>query len=195
MITLSSHGPYDLVGPHYAAPRFDGIKDRLLRDYLASMSYVDLALEEFVTRLGDVSRPYIFIVGDHAPYLNEGCCRETGLTPYFPAWAKLGRRETSFVPLLVRTPDGAARRENRLAAGFLDLAVTILEASRAPYSVRSFGQNLLAGTVTDDEIPWRDGSHRRRRAVPHGPIGAPARMIFRPAAAGPAGFTCRLKIR
>ena len=65
IITMSSHEPFQLVQQYYHNELYDDIKNREIKGYLNSFSYVDYILNDFVTFVRNNFRnTYIFIYGD-----------------------------------------------------------------------------------------------------------------------------------
>lgn len=154
VITMSSHEPFDSVYHYYRDPRFEGVRDKTVKNYFNSMSYVDKSLEAFVQEIragyGDT---FIIITGDHAPNILKDEYRQASFND--------DNRFFEFVPLMIITPEGSAYRESSKAASFLDIAPTVLEASGAGGSLRTNGKNLLDRAEAGGPIPYRGGAFDR----------------------------------
>lgn len=154
VITMSSHEPFDSVRNYYANSLFDDIRDRDVKDYFNSMSYVDRSLKDFISKLQtDFENTYILIIGDHAPNIEKEGYRQASFT--------LDNRFFEFVPLIVITPDGKPYVESSKAASFLDLAPTIIKSSGTGGSIRTSGSNLLEPVDKAGSIPYRGKSFDR----------------------------------
>jgi lipoteichoic acid synthase len=139
IITMSSHGPYTNVMRYYAPPFPRGGMSEIEYRYLASMSYVDRELERAVASLEAAGAGTVIIFGDHPDYYVEGRDRA-----FARAKVKRDGATREYVPLFIIAPGEAPRREAARAASLLDIAPTVLAASGARGSIRSFGENLLA---------------------------------------------------
>jgi hypothetical protein len=126
--TMSSHEPFIFVWDYYRNALYFDIKSKAVRNYFNSLSYVDGALNDFVTFVkNNFNDTYIFIYGDHNAY-----------TLYDPV-----EFQNHGVPLFIITPDNVKYRENEEVASLLDLASTILYASGIDFEIRARGDNLL----------------------------------------------------
>jgi lipoteichoic acid synthase len=52
-ITMSSHGPFTNASNYYNEPGYEDIKNKKIRNYYNSISYVDMALEKFVADVNE----------------------------------------------------------------------------------------------------------------------------------------------
>lgn len=65
LITLSSHSPFNMIGPEDYSIAFDG-STSLSANYFSSMRYVDEAIEKFVTTMREGDPEIVFLIyGDH----------------------------------------------------------------------------------------------------------------------------------
>ena len=136
IITMSSHASFTNARHYYNNEDYDDIKDTLVKNYFNSVSYVDATLENFVNFIKkNIPNTYIFIFGDHRPAINKPVYSDASL--FFSS------EHFEFVPLFILTPDNLVYEENSKVTCFLDLAPTILEACGVPYSIHSYGYNLL----------------------------------------------------
>ncbi|NLI76726.1 MAG: LTA synthase family protein [Candidatus Riflebacteria bacterium] len=154
VITMSSHTPFDFPNrypPTYRhalpADLFADVEPLLVRNYFRSMAYVDACLGEFVAGF-DRRSTVIAIFGDHSFPID---------TPVYRARRFVrDERLLDFVPLLLLVPGAAPRTETELAAGFLDLAPTLLNAARVPFRLRSDGVDLAdPAAMARTTIPYR----------------------------------------
>jgi lipoteichoic acid synthase len=154
VITMSSHEPFTLPRSYYQNNSFSDIPNERTRDYFNAVSYVDCEVGEFVRTIRTL-RPntYIFIMGDHTPVIAKGVYKRASFT--------YDARQFEFVPCFIITPDSVAFKENRCAASFVDIAPTILTATRAPYSIRTSGLNLLARPIPNTTIQYRGAVYLR----------------------------------
>ncbi|MFC1503801.1 LTA synthase family protein [Spirochaetota bacterium] len=154
IITMSSHIPFTTVSDYYTDPYFETVKKKSARDYFNSMAYLDKQIEKFIKDIKH-DNTYIFIYGDHAS------CASTIPGIYSQSKYKRGADAFEFVPLLIITPEKRGYTEKRLAASFLDLGITILEAAGVPYEIRTKGENLLSYPIKDNDIPFKSKNYKR----------------------------------
>lgn len=157
IITMSSHIPYTNVSHYYNNNAYDGIPEEMARNYYNSMSYVDKAMEDFIKSVREeYDNAYIFIFGDHRSKVDSS-------NIFKQASVKIDDKLYEFVPLFIITPDGMKYREEKMAASFLDVGITILNASGIKYSIKSFGTDLLKpGGGNESKIPYRGLQWDRR---------------------------------
>jgi phosphoglycerol transferase MdoB-like AlkP superfamily enzyme len=96
---------------------------------------------------------YILIYGDHTPAIPRGEFHQASL--------KYNSTYFEYVPLFLITPDNAIKFENRYATTFLDVAPTILAASKGAYHLHTFGESLLDTMYSKSKIPFRGVSYTR----------------------------------
>ncbi|HEX3028413.1 MAG TPA: sulfatase-like hydrolase/transferase [Clostridia bacterium] len=155
-ITMSSHGNFTLVNGFYDNKAYDDVKDKEIRDYLNSMSYVDKQLKSYVTKIqSEFKNTYIFIWGDHTPGVGNN------INTFKMSSMTYDKKYFEFVPMIIVTPDQKNYQENKKVASFLDVAPTLLNASGLPYSYRSDGMNLLDPNAQLDPIPYKGGTYDR----------------------------------
>jgi lipoteichoic acid synthase len=154
IITMSSHEPFTLTHPYYRNNSFGDLGNERTRDYFNAVSYVDREVGEFV-RMVRALRPntYIFILGDHTPVIARDVYKRAFYTD--------NGRQFEFVPFFIITPDSLAFREDRCAASFVDVAPTVLAASKVPFSIRSNGHNLLSRPLANTVVEYRGGAFLR----------------------------------
>jgi len=153
-ITMTSHGPFTNAANYYENPLFDDVSKKRVRNYYNSIAYVDQQLEKFVGEVRkNFGNTYIIIMGDHTPSIKSG--------PYTQAAFAENDRYFEFVPLFVITPDQKKYKETRMAASFLDIAPTILNASRIDYEIKSDGLDLLAYPNANRNVPYLGASYDR----------------------------------
>lgn len=147
-ISMSSHEPFTFTQSYHKAPQFRKIKDERVRNYFTCINYVDKVVNKFVTDVRKLyPNTYILIYGDHTP----GLLRSS----YHQASIKEGDIFFEFVPMIIITPDNIQYQEKNIAASFLDVAPTVLNATHCPYSVTSYGIDLLSLENRDAKIPFR----------------------------------------
>jgi lipoteichoic acid synthase len=148
IITMSSHEPFIFAKQYYRNKTFDAVKDGPMRNYLNSMSYVDRMLGKFIPAvLASCPNTTFFIYGDHTPTLPK--------CGYSKAIREINGSLFEFVPCFIITSEKTIYRENRYVASFLDIAPTVLTASRCGGTIRSDGLDLLSFPSQDKEIPFR----------------------------------------
>jgi lipoteichoic acid synthase len=136
IITMSSHEPFNLMQSYYSTNAYDDSKDELLKRFLTAMSYVDGELEKFVGSLRkNLKNTYIFIYGDHTPAIPNAVYRRASFSKNSVLF--------EFVPCFIITPEGTIFNETNQIASFLDIAPTILRASKISFEYRSNGVDLL----------------------------------------------------
>lgn len=140
IITMTSHGPFESARNYYNNELYDDIEDEIVKNYFNSFSYVDQSIEKFVKDTqAKFPNTYIIIYGDHTPNINN--------TDFSQASFIEGDKYFEFVPLFILTPDKQKHYENKEVASFLDIAPTVLAASKIPYEIRSDGSNLLENNI------------------------------------------------
>jgi lipoteichoic acid synthase len=173
-ITMSSHGPFTNASNYYNEPGYEDIKNKKIRNYYNSISYVDMALEKFVADVNEnFDNTYVVIYGDHAPSVKSG--------GYTQASFLENKRYFEFVPLFIITPDKKVYRENRLAASFLDIAPTTLNAAGIDFDIKSDGLDLLAYPNSNKNIPYKSASYDRYSLyskVPQNTMAVDIKMAF-----------------
>jgi len=136
IITMSSHEPFNLMQSYFSTNAYDDVKDEFLKRFLTAMAYVDGELAKFIGYLRkNTQNTYIFIYGDHTPAIPN--------TVYKKASFNRNAMLFEFVPCYIITPEGTIFQENYQAASFLDIAPTVLNASKVGCSYKSNGRDLL----------------------------------------------------
>jgi len=155
IITMSSHEPFIFVKDIYKNNLFSDIKNEKRKDYYNSISYVDGVLKEFLDYV-KTKHPntYIFIYGDHTPLIQKEDYKKS-------CFIKNGFM-FEFVPLFIITPDSKKYKEKELAISFLDIAITMAEASNISYNFKTHGINLLNYPIKDGFIPYRGNLYSRK---------------------------------
>ena len=154
IITITSHMPFNNTKSYYSTSQFDDVKNKTVRNYFTSLSYVDQSIKEFV---GEIQKlypdTYIFIYGDHTPDIDED--------EYTQASYEFEGNYYEFVPMFVITPEGQSSVEYSYAASFLDVAPTMLRSSGIAYDYKSSGINLLGPLTNIPELPYKGGLYSR----------------------------------
>lgn len=147
IITISMHEPFDAHRLQWPANPFPDMAPGPPRRLMRATSYVDAALSRFVARVR-ASRPgvWIFIWGDHVSGVRSDV--------FIDEAVRIGSRRFEFVPLFIIAPDDRAYREDSLAAGYLDIPLSILHASGGGYRYRSLGGNLLEPGSLSTRLPF-----------------------------------------
>jgi lipoteichoic acid synthase len=151
LITLSSHGPYNIVPLYFHAPFERGQLSDFEYRYFESMRYVDTQLKKLIEHLRLRGDTCIIIFGDHPDmYVPSD---ETS-----HARAKFNSEGINlrFTPLYIYLPGRKAKAYPGIAASFLDVAPTSLEASGIAYSIRSKGENLVGPKEPSSKIEFND---------------------------------------
>jgi phosphoglycerol transferase MdoB-like AlkP superfamily enzyme len=157
IITLSSHEPFKFVRPHYNNPEYDNIDVPLIRDYYNSISYVDHALEDFVSFIRENVPNYVLLIwGDHSYPLYKGKLHE------FAYFEQTGGN-LEFVPFYVLTNNLPARIYDDRIVTFLDFAPLILGLAQIPYEIKTSGVNPLQNK--QGTIIWSDGKSYDRQEL------------------------------
>jgi lipoteichoic acid synthase len=154
IITMSSHEPFTLTRPYYRNNFYSDLGNERTQDYFNAISYVDREVGEFV-RTTRALRPntYIFILGDHTPVIAKDVYKRAAFSQ--------DARQFEFIPFFIITPDSLAFREDRCVSSFVDVAPTVLAASKAPFSIRSNGCNLLSRPLANTAIEYRGAAFLR----------------------------------
>ena len=146
IITMTSHGPFNLVYSVKHKEPFSSLPKSEEKDYLTSMAYVDSVLGKAVQRIRSLDKnAYIFIYGDHSIRLSGKHYRGSSYIFY-------DSRKFEFTPLIIITPEGTRYRETKRVASILDLGATILDASGYGGTIRSFGGSLLRADTLPEKI-------------------------------------------
>jgi phosphoglycerol transferase MdoB-like AlkP superfamily enzyme len=66
-----------------------------------------------------------------------------------------------FVPLYILTPGNKIYREQKTAASFLDIAPTVMAASKIKFSIKSNGNDLLAAAQEQTKIKYKGSAYSR----------------------------------
>ena len=109
----------------------------IVQGYLASISFVDHYIGEVLTAIEN--SPYadntiVVLWGDHGYHIGE-----KNRFAKHSLW-----EETSRVPLIIRTPDGAKGQVTSVAASLLDLYPTLLDLADLPGNATNEGTSLKA---------------------------------------------------
>jgi phosphoglycerol transferase MdoB-like AlkP superfamily enzyme len=145
-ITMSSHGPFISAEAYYKTAKYNDEKNEIGRKYFTSMSYVDQALRKYVEYIRNTYKnTYILIWGDHTPAINFDGYKQASFVE--------GNNYFEFVPIIILTPDKKMYTENKISASFLDIALTIANASNIPYKLSSDGIDLLERADTKGKNP------------------------------------------
>lgn len=154
VITMSSHGPFTNARNYYNNSDYDDIKDETVRNYFNSISYVDQAINDFVTDIRNQHKnTYVFIWGDHTPGINADLYKQASFIQ--------DEKYFEFTPLIIITPDNRSYMETKKVASFLDIAPTVLYASGVPFSEKTDGLNLLDYSNTDGKIHFKGSDYDR----------------------------------
>jgi phosphoglycerol transferase MdoB-like AlkP superfamily enzyme len=154
LITMSSHEPFTFVKSYYRTALYDAVTDESSRNYYTAMSYVDGQIKDFVEYVrGTKANTYIIMYGDHAPIIKKSFYKRAS----FISDAKL----FEFVPLYIVTPGKTTYRENKRVASFLDIAPTLLTASKIAFSIKSSGNDLLTALHGQEKIMYSGGVYSR----------------------------------
>ncbi|RCK80778.1 MAG: Lipoteichoic acid synthase LtaS Type IVb [Candidatus Ozemobacter sibiricus] len=164
VITMTSHSPFDAVNKYpstYAqaipADLLQEVEPESVRNYFRSMVYVDACIGSFVASL-DRRSTVIAIFGDHSFPLES--------TDYRSHRVLRDGRLFEFVPLILLVPGATPRVERTMAAGFLDIAPTLLRAAGVPFRLRSAGSDLLdPAAMARSAIPFLGSECSRKDLV------------------------------
>lgn len=156
IITMSNHCRFTNALKYHNDSRFAGIKNKDMRNFYNSLSYVDATLASFVKKIRTLDKDiHIVILGDHTPGLGKKIYKDASLA--------VDERHLEFVPLFILTPDDTLYREKELAASFLDIAPTVLELAGIQTSYPTYGGSLLPPGTLTGKIPYRDRFFDRRQ--------------------------------
>ena len=153
---MTSHAPFTNAEKYYKNAAFEDIKDKTVKDYFLTMSYVDKSIESFVKKIRSNNKnTYIFLWGDHTPNINTESYKQAAFT--------LNDKYFEFVPLMIISPDSKVYKEEKKVASFIDISPTILYSSGIKFNIFSDGQNLLDKTENPSGIPYRGDSYNREK--------------------------------
>jgi lipoteichoic acid synthase len=154
VITMTSHEPFNSARNYYNNSLYDDIGDKTVKEYYNSMSYVDKSIQDFVNKVqANFKNTYIIIYGDHTPNIKSSM--------YSQASFSMNGKYFEFVPMMIVTPDGTARKEKNEVASFLDIAPTVLKTSGIPCDFRSDGLDLAGSAPGIGNLPFKGGSYDR----------------------------------
>lgn len=148
LITMSNHCRFTNVLNYHPNSDFLSLKNKDLRNYFNSLSYVDKTLKSFVQKVRSLDKEaYILIFGDHTPGLPKKLYKEASL--------EIEKRHLEFVPFFLISAEGHANRENTLTASFLDIAPTVLELANINTVYTTYGESLIPPRCLKEKIPYR----------------------------------------
>jgi phosphoglycerol transferase MdoB-like AlkP superfamily enzyme len=152
VITMSSHGPFDIVDQYYTNESFSDINMKNVKKYFNSISYVDTQLSNFVSFLVDnFNDTHIFIFGDHSSGV-EGDI-------YNPSVSVVEGKRVEIVPLFF-IPAKSSQIKPKGYCGdvisFLDVAPSIIHAAGISATIKSYGISILSLKNEKRKIPWPD---------------------------------------
>ncbi|MBP5427549.1 MAG: LTA synthase family protein [Clostridiales bacterium] len=155
IITMTSHASFTNASHYYNNNLYDDIEDEVVKNYFNSVSYVDMVLKDFITSVREtMPNTYVFVWGDHTPAINKPLYSQASLS--------YDKKYFEFVPLLIITPDNKTYTERSKVASFLDIALTVLNASNSDFSISTNGIDLLDFSNTDaPAIPFKNRSYSR----------------------------------
>jgi phosphoglycerol transferase MdoB-like AlkP superfamily enzyme len=148
IITMSSHPPFKYVKSYYHIDVYNGVKNRIIKNYYISMSYVDSCLKYFIDQISNVNNTYVFIFGDHTPGIKEREYRDSS-TIYNNHYLR-------FVPLIIYSTSSLNKETFNFVASFFDIGITVLDISGINYSFYSLGSSLLCEDVKKTKIKFYD---------------------------------------
>ncbi|MCF6335152.1 MAG: LTA synthase family protein [Spirochaetales bacterium] len=158
IITMTSHGPFNLVYSVYSEDRFDDIPVKEEKDYFTSMSYVDTVLAKGIREIREIDpEAYIFIYGDHSIKL-KGRYYEN------KSYLFIDSRKFEFVPLIIVSPNSVSYKETEKVVSILDIGVSVLDASGYGGTIKSFGSSLLEPELINSAFP-NDGKLYDRNKI------------------------------
>lgn len=157
LITLSSHHPFDAVGPEDHPLDLSSLPNGMMKDYLQSLHYTDEAIGSFyeaLRRNGLLENTIVAILGDHNAIPWD---QQRELSPYIKApTQEIGWLLAQRVPLILHLPNGETGVNDK-PGGQLDLAPTL--ANLLNLRASAF-QGLGTDLFSDESYPvvFRDGS-------------------------------------
>ena len=155
IITMTSHGPFTNAGYYYKNENYKDIKNKTVKNYYNSISYVDDSIKNFVEQVRlRFKNTYIFITGDHTPNINTELYKQSSVN--------IGSTKFEFVPLFIITPENKIHKEDKQIASFLDISPTVLYASGMKFQIKTDGKNLLTlDNINKYNIPYRSKIYDR----------------------------------
>jgi phosphoglycerol transferase MdoB-like AlkP superfamily enzyme len=166
MITLSSHHPYSYIPRKKRRLKLGELEGSMVGNYLHSVRYADEALEGFFKKLEEIGlleESVIVIYGDHDGHLKRGgrdpaaMEKELEVPEEKRRHIAKGTWVLDRVPLLIRTPKGAARGVVEAIGGQADVAPTVLHLLGVPRPGGFLGRALLPGMSGGQVTRW-DGA-------------------------------------
>ena len=146
VVTMSSHAPFQNHKAWWNGPRLTS--DDQANDYLSALAAIDAPLDRLISGFLTASPTGLVVIfGDHAANVDR------------PGWQSAITRDASgqreYVPLLFIGAGLTPRRDERLAS-FLDIGVTLFNASNENGHVLTWGADLLQAGQVLPPIPYRD---------------------------------------
>jgi lipoteichoic acid synthase len=153
-ITMTSHTNFTSASNYYNNELYNDIDDEITKGYFNSMSYVDKSLEAYVKQIqANFKNTYIFIWGDHTPNIETDIYKQASFSS--------DNKYFEFVPLIIVTPNHKVYTEQTKVASFVDIAPTILYASKTKFDFKSSGQDLINSPRKNNKILFKGDEYDR----------------------------------
>ncbi len=154
VITMSSHEPFNLVNDYYSTPVFNDIKNKNVKNYLTSISYVDSVIAAFVKAITTRdTNTVVMIYGDHSPGIHTD--------EYKDASVVVEGKKLRFVPLIIVSDKKKYYKTDTIAVSFLDIAPTLLQLASIQCTYHSNGQKLCTPGKCETLIPYYNSIYDR----------------------------------
>jgi lipoteichoic acid synthase len=149
IITMSSHEPFNFTQSYFSTKAYEEIKVEVVKNYYIAMTYVDEELKK-LTEYILKNNPNVFIIiyGDHTPAIKKNIYKCASFVD--------NNRLFEFVPCFIITPQKRLHQEKRRIASFLDIAPTVLQASKIPFTLKSNGEDLLSLPIDSALVSYND---------------------------------------
>ncbi|MGC8869517.1 MAG: LTA synthase family protein [Brevinematia bacterium] len=134
IITMSSHGPFNLVQNYYTNELFNDIEDEITKNYFNSMNYVDKVLSNFITKTSKLSDTIIVIFGDHHSSVGDS-------KYYKRSVSYLNGKVIEIVPLFILYNNHKKIITEPVSQ--LDIGPTILSISGLKAKIKTMGEVIL----------------------------------------------------
>ncbi|MCX8029388.1 MAG: LTA synthase family protein [Brevinematales bacterium] len=134
VITMSSHGPFNLVDKYYTNQIFNDINESITRAYFNSINYVDKVLSNFVTFvIKTIPNTLIVIFGDHHSSVRDS-------QYYKRSVSYVNGKVIEIVPLFII---GDKKLAILTPMSQIDISLTTIHLSGIRARIRSKGENIL----------------------------------------------------
>ncbi|MET3939713.1 lipoteichoic acid synthase [Paenibacillus sp. PvP094] len=156
LITLSNHTPYNTVPDEYKDIDLSEVENEVLRNYLYSAHYADIALGEFIEILKNrdlYDNTMLVIYGDHDSGIPQTVINELNLVEDNKTFL------LNQIPLIFHIPDSIENGVIDNYAGEIDIAPTVLHLMGIDPENSFFMGRSIFSKNSNDSVAFRNGSY------------------------------------